>query len=133
MNCVRAVINHMIKRKKGKIINFASVAGMIGMQKAAEYSAAKSGIVGFTKTIAKEVGSYGINVNCISPGVIGTERIKNMPKETVEHWQSGIPLGRIGEPEEIASMVTFLSSDAANYISGANIPIDGGLKLNSNF
>lgn len=133
MNCIRSVINHMINRKTGKIINFASVAGMIGMQKSAEYAAAKSGIIGLTKTIAKEVGPLGINVNCISPGVIGTERVFNMPKKLVEDWRAGIPLGRFGNPEEIAKMVLFLASDDANYICGANIPIDGGLTLNSNF
>ncbi|BBO69851.1 beta-ketoacyl-ACP reductase [Desulfosarcina alkanivorans] len=133
MNCIRSVINHMINRQTGKIINFASIAGIIGMQKAAEYSAAKSGIVGLTKAIAKEVGPHGINVNCISPGVIGTERIHNMPKKMVEDWRAGIPLGRIGQPGEIAKMVAFLASDDANYITGANIPVDGGLTLNPNF
>ncbi len=129
MNCTRAVINHMIERRTGKIINFASIAGMVGMQKAAEYSAAKAGIMGFTKTLAKEVGSYGINVNCISPGVIGTERVRNMPKEMVDQWKEGIPLGRIADPDEIASVVVFLASDDASYITGVNIPVEGGLTL----
>ena len=129
MNCTRAVINHMIERRTGKIINFASIAGMVGMQKAAEYSAAKSGIMGFTKTLAKEVGPYGINVNCISPGVIGTERVRNMPKEMVAQWKEGIPLGRIADPDEIASVAVFLASDDASYITGANIPVEGGLTL----
>jgi 3-oxoacyl-[acyl-carrier protein] reductase len=120
-------------RERLQIINFASIAGMIGMQKATEYSAAKSGIVGLTKTIAKEVGHHGITVNCIFPGVIGTSRILDMPKKMVADWQAGIPLGRIGRPEEIAKMVAFLASDDANYISEANIPIDGGLTLNPNF
>ncbi len=129
MNCTRAVINHMIERRTGKIINFASIAGMVGMQKAAEYSAAKSGIMGFTKTLAKELGPYGINVNCISPGVIGTERVRNMPKEMVDQWLEGIPLGRIADPDEIASVTVFLASDDASYITGANIPVEGGLTL----
>lgn len=129
LNCTRAVINHMIERRSGKIINFASIAGMVGMQKAAEYAAAKSGIMGFTKTLAKELGPYGINVNCISPGVIGTERVRNMPKEMVDQWKEGIPLGRIGDPDEIARVVVFLASDDASYITGANIPVEGGLTL----
>ena len=129
MNCTRAVINHMIERRTGKIISLASVAGMVGMQKAAEYSAAKSGIIGLTKTLAKEVGSYGINVNCISPGIIGTERVRNMPKEMVNQWKEGIPLGRLGDPDEIARVILFLSSDDASYITGVNIPVEGGLTL----
>ncbi|MBU2536679.1 MAG: glucose 1-dehydrogenase [Chloroflexi bacterium] len=128
-NCTRAVINHMIERRNGKIINFASTAGMIGMQKAAEYSAAKGGIIAFTKALAKEVGRYGINVNCISPGVIGSPRVQQMPKEMVQLWQEGIPIGRLGKPEEVASVVLFLASDEASYITGENITVAGGLPL----
>jgi len=124
-NCTRAVINHMIERRNGKIINFASTAGIIGMQKAAEYSAAKGGIIAFTKTLAKEVGRYGINVNCISPGVIGSPRVQQMPKEMVQLWQEGIPIGRLGKPEEVASVVLFLASDEASYITGENITVAG--------
>jgi len=93
-NCTRAVIKHMIERRSGKIISFASTAGMIGMQKAAEYSAAKGGVIAFTKTLAKEVGQYGINVNCISPGIIGTPRVLQMDKKMVQQWREGIPLAR---------------------------------------
>lgn len=128
-NCTRAVINHMIERRSGKIISFASTAGMIGMQKAAEYSAAKGGIIAFTKTLAKEVGRYGINVNCISPGAIGSPRVQQMPKEMVQLWQEGIPIGRLGKPEEVASVVLFLASDEASYITGENITVAGGLPL----
>lgn len=128
-NCTRAVINHMIERCNGKIINFASTAGMIGMQKAAEYSAAKGGIIAFTKALAKEVGHYGINVNCISPGVIGSPRVQQMSKEMLQLWQEGIPVGRLGKPEEVASVVLFLASDEASYITGENITVAGGLPL----
>jgi NAD(P)-dependent dehydrogenase (short-subunit alcohol dehydrogenase family) len=128
-NCTRAVINHMIERRSGKIISFSSTAGMIGMQKAAEYSAAKGGIIAFTKTLAKELGQYGINVNCISPGVIGSPRVQQMPKEMVQQWQEGIPLARLGKPEEVASVVLFLASDEASYITGENITVAGGLPL----
>lgn len=133
MNCVKAVINHMIERKTGKIINFSSIAGIIGMQKAAEYSAAKAGITGFTKTLAKEVGKFGINVNCISPGVIGTNRIKKLNKDYVDPWKKVIPLGRFGEPDEIARAVVFLSSDDSNYITGSTIKVDGGMDLGTGF
>jgi len=129
LNCTRAVINHMIERRRGKIVSFASTAGMIGMQKAAEYAAAKGGIIAFTKTLAKEVGQYGINVNCISPGVIGTPRVQQMSREMVQQWLDGIPLGRLGKPEEVADVVLFLASDESSYITGENIAVAGGLPL----
>lgn len=129
LNCIHAVIRHMMERRSGKIISLASTAGMVGMQKAAEYSAAKAGIIGLTKTIAKEVGTYGINVNCVSPGIIGTERVRQMPREMVQTWKNGIPLGRLGEPEEIAGAILFLASEESSYITGVNIPVEGGLTL----
>lgn len=127
LNCTRAVINHMIERRSGKIVSFASVAGMIGMRNAVEYSAAKAGIIGFTKALAKEVAPYGINVNCISPGVVGSPRILRVPKEVIETWLKAIHLGRLGKPEEIASVVLFLVSDEASYITGENIVVDGSM------
>ena len=129
LNCTRAVINHMIERRSGKIISLASTAGMVGMQKAAEYSAAKAGIIGFTKSLAKELGAYGITVNCISPGIIGTQRVRQMPQDMVNSWQQGIPLGRLGEPQEVASVLLFLASDESNYVTGVNIPVEGGMRL----
>jgi len=128
-NCTRAVINHMIERRSGKIVSIASTSGVIGMQKAAEYSAAKAGIIGFTKALAKEVGPYGINVNCVSPGVVGTPRVLEMAKELIPEWTKGIRLGRLAKPEEIASVVFFLVSDESSYITGQNIIVDGGLSL----
>lgn len=128
-NCTRAVINHMIERRSGKIVSIASTSGVIGMQKAAEYSAAKAGIIGFTKALAKEVGPYGINVNCLSPGVVGTPRVLEMAKELIPEWTKGIKLGRLAKPEEIASVVFFLVSDESSYITGQNIIVDGGLSL----
>ena len=128
-NCTRAVINHMIERRSGKIVSIASTSGVIGMQKAAEYSAAKAGIIGFTKALAKEVGPYGINVNCLSPGVVGTPRVLEMAKELIPEWTKGIKLGRLAKPEEIASVVFFLVSEESSYITGQNIIVDGGLSL----
>jgi len=128
-NCTRVVINHMIERCSGKIVSIASTSGVIGMQKAAEYSAAKAGIIGFTKALAKEVGPYGINVNCVSPGVVGTPRVLEMAKELIPEWTKGIRLGRLAKPEEIASVVFFLVSDESSYITGQNIVVDGGLSL----
>lgn len=129
LNCTHAVINHMIERRSGKIINLSSIAGMIGMQKAAEYSAVKAGVIGFTKALAKEVAPYGINVNCVSPGVIGTLRVRNMPKESVDSWLDGIPFGRLGEPKEVANAILFLALNESDYITGANIPVTGGQTL----
>ena len=129
LNCTRAVINHMVERRSGKIVNVASTAGMIGMQGGAEYSAAKGGVIAFTKALAKEVAPYGINVNSISPGVIGTPRVREINRDTIQQWQEGIPLGRLGKPEEVASVVLFLASDEASYITGENITVAGGLPL----
>ena len=129
LNCTYAIINHMIDRRKGKVINLSSIAGMIGMQKAAEYSAAKAGVIGFTKALAKEVAPFGINVNCVSPGVIGTLRCRNMPKESIDSWLEGIPFGRLGEPKEIANAILFLASNESDYITGENIPVTGGQTL----
>jgi NAD(P)-dependent dehydrogenase (short-subunit alcohol dehydrogenase family) len=129
LNCTRAVVNHMIERRSGRVINFASVAGIIGMQKAAEYSAAKGGIIAFTKTLAKELGQYGINVNSVSPGVIGTPRSLQLARDMIQTWLGGIPLGRLGEPEEVARVVLFLASDESSYITGENIVVAGGMTL----
>ena len=128
-NCSRAVINHMIERRSGKIISIASTAGTIGMQRGVEYSAAKGGIIAFTKALAKEVAQYGINVNCISPGIIGSPRVYETNKDVIQQWQEGIPLGRLGKPEEVASVVLFLASDESSYITGENITVAGGLPL----
>jgi NAD(P)-dependent dehydrogenase (short-subunit alcohol dehydrogenase family) len=129
LNCTRAVINHMIERQSGKIVNLSSIAGMIGMQQAAAYSAAKAGVIGFTKALAKEVAPYGIHVNCVSPGVIGTTRIRNMPKKSVDSWLEGIPFGRLGEPDEVARAILFLASSESDFITGENIPVTGGQTL----
>jgi len=129
MNCTHAVLRHMIEQKSGKIVNLSSIAGMRGVQKAAEYAAAKAGIVGFTKSVAKEVAGYGITINCVSPGVIGTKRILSLPQDVVDGWLSTIPFGRLGEPKDIANAILFLASSESNYITGENIPVTGGQTL----
>ena len=130
INCSRAVINHMIERRSGKIVSISSTSGTIGMIMGVEYSAAKAGIIGFTRALAKEAAPYGINVNCVSPGIVGTPRVRAMvPKEKIEEWAKGIKLGRLAKPEEIASVVLFLVSDESSYITGQNIVVDGGLRL----
>lgn len=129
MNCTHAVLRHMIERKSGKIVNLSSIAGMRGVRNAAEYAAAKAGIVGFTKSVAKEVASYGITINCVSPGVIGTKRIFSLPQDVVDGWLSEIPFGRLGEPKDIANAILFLASSESDYITGENIPVTGGQTL----
>jgi 3-oxoacyl-[acyl-carrier protein] reductase len=128
-NCTRAVINHMLERRYGKIINFSSIYGMRGSPNSADYAAAKAGIIGFTKALAVEVSCYGINVNCISPGVVGTARLFAFQKEVQEKIIQGIKLGRMATPEEIANVVLFLASDESSYITGQNIPVTGGKEL----
>jgi len=121
--CIRSVINHMIERRQGKIVNIASIVGIHGKQKLADYSAAKGGIIAFTKSLAMEVGSHNINVNCVSPGLVPRD-----PKE-YEGAASRSYLGRHCTPENIADLVTFLCSEEASYITGQNYAIDGGRSL----
>jgi len=128
-NCTRAVVNHMMERKKGRIVNIASVAGMVGQATTADYAAAKGGIIAFTKSLAKELAPYGINVNCVSPAITGTERVRSMPKDFLQRQINTIHLHRFGEPEEIANVVVFLASDEASFVTGANYVADGGITL----
>ncbi len=129
LNCARAVINHMIERRSGAIVSISSTAGVIGMMKGVEYSAAKAGIIGMTVTLAKEVAEYGIRVNCVSPGIVGTQRVFKMAPDRIPQWEKGIKLGRLAKPEEIANAVLFLVSEESSYIIGQNIVVDGGLCL----
>ena len=128
-NCTRAVINHMIQRKNGKIVSVASVAGVKGSTVLADYSAAKAGIIGFTMTVAKEVAPYGINVNCVSPGPIETPLLLASSPERRQELLNTIYLNRFGKAEEIANMVVFLASDEASFIVGQNFVVDGGRSL----
>ena len=128
-NCTHAIVNHMMERKKGKIVNIASVAGMVGQATTADYAAAKGGIIAFTKSMAKELAPYGINVNCVSPAITGTDRVRSMPKEFLQKQIDTIHLHRFGEPEEIANVVVFLASDEASFVTGANYVADGGITL----
>ena len=124
--CTRAVINHMIERKSGKIVNLASVNGISGQAGFADYSAAKAGIIGFTKALAKEVNSYGINVNAVAPGVIETRVVEQIPKETMERILKELKLNRLGQPADVANAVLYLASDEASYITGHVLRICGG-------
>lgn len=128
-NCSRAVIEHMMQRRNGKIVSIASISGVVGTPTKVDYSAAKAGVIGFTKALAKEVASYGIYVNSVSPGPIETPLFLSNLEEFRERTLKGIHLGRMGKPEEIASMVVFLASDEASYITGQNFIVDGGRTL----
>lgn len=125
-NCTRAVINHMIQRKSGKIVNIASISGVAGTLTKVDYSAAKAGVIGFTRALAKEVASYGINVNSVSPGPIATPLFVQNKEDFKEAARQAVLLKRFGKPEEIANMVVFLASDEANFIIGQNFIVDGG-------
>jgi len=124
--CTRAVINHMIERKSGKIVNFASVNGISGQAGFVDYSAAKAGVIGFTKALAKEVNSFGINFNAIAPGVIETRVVEQIPKETITGIIESLNLNRLGQPEDIANAVLYLVSDDASYVQGHVLRVCGG-------
>ena len=121
-NCSRAVIGHMMERGSGRIINLASTAGITGGAGSADYSAAKGGIISFTMALAQDVASYGIRVNCVSPGPIGAA---NDGPERIEQIRQMTALGRRGKPEEIAAMVAFLASYHADYITCQNFTVSG--------
>lgn len=125
--CTRVVSKIMLKQKSGRIINIASVAGQMGNPGQANYSAAKAGVIGFTKTIAKELATRGITVNAVAPGFITTDMTNDLKAEGILQF---IPLGRYGQPEEVAGMVRFLASDpAAAYITGQTFNVDGGMVM----
>lgn len=126
--CTRAVAKGMLKQRSGRIINIASVAGQMGNPGQANYSAAKAGVIGFTKTIAKEMASRGITVNAVAPGFIATDMTDDLPN--TEEILKFIPLGRFGQPDDIAGMVRFLAADpAAAYITGQVFNVDGGMVM----
>ena len=125
-NCTRHVINGMIERNFGRIINISSVNGQRGQFGQANYSAAKAGMHGFTKTLAMEVAKYGITVNTVSPGYIGTDMVMAVPEKVREQIVAQIPVGRLGGTHEVAHLVSFLASEQTSFITGANMSINGG-------
>ena len=128
-NCTKAVARLMMKQRSGKIINVASVVGVMGNAMQSNYASSKAGVIGFTKSIAKELASRNINVNAIAPGFIQTAMTDKLSEEIKEEYIKHIPLGRLGTPDEIADIVLFLSSPMANYITGQVIVIDGGMYI----
>lgn len=122
-----AVLRGMIKRRWGRIINLASVSGIYGNAGQANYAASKAGIIGFSKSLAKEVAARNVTVNCIAPGMIETEMTAAIPEKAKEALLAEIPMKRMGRPEEIAYVASFLASEKASYITGAVIEADGGM------
>lgn len=125
----KALLRPMMKARYGRVINISSVVGITGNAGQTNYAAAKAGVIGFTKSMAKEVGSRGITVNCVAPGFIDTDMTKDLPESVKESLLANIPAGRLGEPEEIAAAVTFLASDLAAYITGETINVNGGMLM----
>jgi 3-oxoacyl-[acyl-carrier protein] reductase len=129
-NCCKAAARPMVRRKNGgRIINISSVSGIVGQPGQANYAASKAGIIGFTKSLAKELGSRKITVNAVAPGFVLTELTSGLSEELVQKTLEFIPLGRWGEVDEIANVVTFLASDKASYITGHVIQVDGGIAI----
>ncbi len=128
-NCTQAVLKSMIKQRRGWIVNVASVVGQIGNAGQANYAASKAGIMGFTKSVAKEVASRGIMVNAVAPGFIDTEMTAKIPEKIKEEFLRQIPMGRLGSPDEVAEVVYWLCSKGASYITGQIIHVNGGMYM----
>ncbi len=128
-NLTKAVIRPMMKARSGSIINMSSVVGTGGNAGQANYAASKAGIIGFTKSVAKELGSRNIRCNAIAPGFIETEMTRDLPEKVINEWLAKIPLKRTGTPEDVANACLFLASDLSSYITGQVLTVDGGMTI----
>ncbi|MFA7077358.1 MAG: 3-oxoacyl-[acyl-carrier-protein] reductase [Syntrophomonas sp.] len=127
--CTKAALKYMMKKRQGRIINISSVVGMGGNAGQAHYAASKAGLLGFTYSVAKEYGPRGITANAVAPGYIASDMTRNLPPEVGAKMVAQIPVGRLGTPEDVASLVGFLASPAAAYINGQVIRVDGGMSI----
>ncbi|HPE39585.1 MAG TPA: 3-oxoacyl-ACP reductase FabG [Bacteroidales bacterium] len=127
--CVKIISEYMLMNNWGRILNASSVVGLYGNFGQTNYVATKSGLIGMTKTLARELGRKGITVNCVAPGFIATEMVAAMPENVIETMKAKVPVGRLGEPYEIASAYAFLASDEAAYINGTTLSVDGGMTV----
>jgi len=127
--CTRAVAKHMLKQRRGRIVSIASIVGLIGNPGQANYAASKAGVIGLTKSVAKELASRSITCNAIAPGFIKTEMTEALPEQAKQRLQEAIPMGSLGEPRDVANAALFLVSDAARYITGHVLVVDGGLAM----
>ncbi|HEV7763363.1 MAG TPA: SDR family oxidoreductase [Thermoanaerobaculia bacterium] len=127
--CTRAVAPHMIKGGGGVVLNASSIVGLYGNFGQTNYAATKAGVISFTKTWARELGRYNIRVNCVAPGFIATEMVKAMPQKVLDGMAARTPLGKMGEPADIANAYVWLASDAAKFVHGAVLSVDGGLVM----
>jgi 3-oxoacyl-[acyl-carrier protein] reductase len=128
-NCSKAVVRSMIKQRSGRIVNISSVSGLAGQSGQTNYSASKAGVIGFTKALAREVASRNITVNAVAPGFIPTALTVDLPDDLKESIIKATPMGRMGNPEEVASAVAFFASDDASYITGQVLSVDGGMVM----
>lgn len=125
-NYIRAVAPHFRQQRGGRIVNITSIHGLRGRAAGPNYSAAKAGVIGLTKSVARDLGPCGVNVNAVAPGITETDMVRALPEEVKESFVSGIVMGRIGQPEDVAHLVAFLCSDRARHITGEVIKVDGG-------
>jgi 3-oxoacyl-[acyl-carrier protein] reductase len=127
--CTRAVVPHMIAGGGGVVLNASSIVGLYGNFGQTNYAATKAGVISFTKTWARELGRYNIRVNCVAPGFISTDMVNAMPQKVLESMAGKTPLGKLGEPSDIANAYVWLASDAAKFVHGAVLSVDGGLVI----
>jgi 3-oxoacyl-[acyl-carrier protein] reductase len=125
--CTKYAMPYLVRQRQGRIVNISSVVGISGNPGQANYAAAKAGLIGFTKAVAREVASRNVTVNAVAPGFITTDMVQQLSEETRQQILSRIPMGRFGSAEEVAEVVVFLCSDGARYITGQVVAIDGGL------